>query len=1203
MWLTGSAAAQAQTTVLTEDFSGATNIFGVTKTELAVGSACIYDSGLAGFGKVLSVCNTTAEGTISGADGKAIDFSEGVVIAEWDAFHGYLSNGGNTTVSLLNSDGQELANYVYNANSCNLTSVTIGGKSVAGFTPFNLQSANGWGGNGKPFTATGNPHISIKMTARGSVTIEFAKGTSIAGTALGSLGTLKKDVAKMKIVSEVNNSDRSGGIDNIKISTDVLELEDPDYIEGIASVVIAGADRMTFGPSPDEAYSNPYTVAITGVDGTTITEETISSKVTDFQVVWNVEGFKTANDTEGQYCDSYGAFSVNHTGKVATTFDLRNVPMNFFGRLTATITYNGTTQTVGKYVVAQGDLSKPAAQVLPLAGYPVSLGDYPDALVGYKITGETYGAGNDLMLGGWCVAGSDSHSGTLAKDADGAKYVRLAASTAKKSHVLTQSIDSPTGQIIFSNKLRFNNAGGVVTFTGGYPFWSSNRYTCPVSLNFDGSKIILNGTTLTKDGAAAQFTTGTWYQVVLSADKSSERCYALVYGADGTLLGESGVLPWAETSTPTYFSVGMSNDNTGSVDMASYKAFLPTADAATYTLIADKTTLSIPQGESAQLTASIADENGYAITGQATWTVLEEDMQQSVVVTPDATNSHKATVTLSPTAEAGTATIQVSINGATKTVQLSLTSSDESIKFTQSTTSITIPMDADETATATFAAIVIDGEGHDVGNTVTLAAYDKDGVNPYTNTESIQFDSATGVLTVTASAMPTMLTIRATGSNTKEEMLSKSVRVNIHGMKFDFGTADDDAVAEGFTAVSASTAYSATNGYGIKSGTPVAGGTPSATDATADYLEGAFEFDFKVQKGDFYTVEITYQGVLTTGYVNSDLAGYTLGTHETMRTETYTIPATLDIVDLHIANVDATRVARIAQVTVTKQAKREKRGKRVVHHIGDSTSANNGSWAYRLAGSADSTYPELAALCTFQNNGAGGRNLCTYYTEGKLANVLRDIYPGDIVMFGNNGTNGMGNSFETDVNYYLDAAETLGAQIIINSYTPHGAVAGYASGYNASTATFDSYRRDSYETVVRRVAEQRAQNDDNYLGFVEIGKNADAIFNAYAADYAANGYANANAAAQAIIACFSDHNHYSNNTLACDLMLNGYETTAAKGIVAQLVDILSDATTGVAPLPAPATDSDAIYTLSGQRVTSITSPGIYVKGGRKIVIR
>ena len=1207
--LVGLQSAAAQQTVLTEDFSGSTNIFGVSATQLSVGSSAVYDTGLSGFGPVLAVCKSSAEGIVSGADGQPVSVGDGTVTVEFDAFHGYFGNARQSTVSLLNSDGQVLASYTYSCQNCQVTAATIGGQPVAGFESFALQSsngssgANGFGGNGKPYAATGNPHVAITLTARGGVTMTFSKNGAEVKKLLGATGQLKKDVAKILVESTVDNTDRCYALDNIKVSTAELTV-DPDYVEPIASVTIVGDGRMTFGPNPDTPFENAYSLTIAGADGTLITEDNLSAKVTDFSVVWDVEGFRTVNDTEGQYCDSYGSFSVNGQGRVATTFDLRDVPMNFYGKLTATVTYNGTTTTAHKYVVALGDPAVTTAQVLPLGGYPADFSVYPDALLGYQVIGETYGAADDLILGGWCVAGSDGgKSAVLSADADGRKFVRFTASASGKSHVMTQTIDSPTGQLIFRSRLRFNSAGAVVTLTGGYPFWSSSRYTCPVTLNFTGTNITLNGTALTAAEQPATFTTGTWYDVVLSADKSSERCYAQVFDAEGHLLAESGVLPWAETSSPTYLSVGMGNSSTGSVDMAVCDAFLPMADANTYTLTADKTTLSIPQGEFARLTASVSDANGYPITQLATWGILEDDMQSSIMVTPDDADSHKATVSLLSTAEAGTATVQVSIGGMAKTLALSLTSSAESIKFTQSTTSITIPMDASEVVTATFAAQLIHPDGNPTGSAVTLAAFDKDGMQPYTFPSGITFDAATGLLSVTSVATPAQFIIRATGRNSAGEELSKSVRVNVHGMKFDFGATDDAALAEGFTAVGPATAYSAVSGYGLVSGTPVVGGTPSANNATSDYLEGAMEFDVKVQKGCFYTVEITYQGVLTTGYVNTDLAGYELGSSDVMTTQTYTLPATLDVLDLRIAANDATSVARIAQVTITKQAKRQKRGKRVVHHVGDSTSANNGSWAYRLKNIIGSEYPELAALCDFHNDGAGGRNLSTYYTQGKLASVLRDIYPGDVLMFGNNGTNGMGSSFEADVNYYLDAAETLGAQIIINSYTPHGAVSNYAGGYNSSTHTFDSYRRDSYETVVRRVASERENTDDNYLGFVEIGKNADAIFNAYVADYAANGYASADAAAQAIISCFTDHNHYSNGTLACDLMLQGYSSAAA-GIVSQLTTILQNASTGIGAVSVPsAASSSAIYTLSGQRVEHPRPGALYIVNGKKQVFR
>ena len=96
----------------------------------------------------------------------------------------------------------------------------------------------------------------------------------------------------------------------------------------------------------------------------------------------------------------------------------------------------------------------------------------------------------------------------------------------------------------------------------------------------------------------------------------------------------------------------MGNNSTGSIDMAACEAHTPTA--TDFTLTADKLTLSIPQKEEARVTAAIVDEHGMPLTGQAFWTVEESDMQGSVIITPDDGDSHKATVTLTDAATAGT---------------------------------------------------------------------------------------------------------------------------------------------------------------------------------------------------------------------------------------------------------------------------------------------------------------------------------------------------------------------------------------------------------------------------------------------------------------------------------------------------------------------------------------------------------------------
>ena len=388
-------------------------------------------------------------------------------------------------------------------------------------------------------------------------------------------------------------------------------------------------------------------------------------------------------------------------------------------------------------------------------------------------------------------------------------------------------MDAITSQVIYVSTLRFPTSGATMTLTQGYPMWQSKNFYNPVTVNYNGTNITINNVKLEKDGTAVTFAKNTWYNVVMSADKTTEKCYCLVYDTDGTLLGSAPVTAWTDSSNPTFFSIGMQNSvATGSVDIASVEAYVPAIDADSYSLTADKTTLSIPNGETAQLSASVSDTRGYEITQKATWSVVEQDMLSAVTITPSATDSHVATITPTADAGAGTATILVNIGGVTKTVELTLTSSAESIKFTESSASITIPFDASETVARKYEAIVLDGNGADLGRNVTLAAYEKDGTTPLQNT-SITFDAQSGTLTVTGAAQPTQVVITASGTNSDNEPIAKSLTVNIHGLAFDFGYTTDEGIAEGFTAVGASTTYNETDGYGITSGTPTARGAAS----------------------------------------------------------------------------------------------------------------------------------------------------------------------------------------------------------------------------------------------------------------------------------------------------------------------------------------------------------------------------------------
>ena len=667
----------------------------------------------------------------------------------------------------------------------------------------------------------------------------------------------------------------------------------------IAKIQIEGNQKLSFGPTTDIPFSNTFNLTVLDADGKPVSESDLKAGAGGFVVEWDIAGFQTENDLPGQYCDSYGAFTVNGKPSLATSFELRNVPMNFYGSLRAVLKADGKEFRAEKRVVALGNERMPITQVLPEGGYPKAFSGFPDQLLGEQVLTERYGQAQDVVFGRWIAAGSDdSRRAELRKDPDGTKYIQFSADGAGESHMFAKSFTPPVSVMVFTAKVRFHGPGAVVTLTSRFPYPFNNRlYTNPVTLLYDGQTITLNDSPLALRGRSARFRTDRWYTVSLEVDKKGETCQASVADAKGRIIGKSERVKWKETSNPDFFGIGFTDAASGVIDIAACEAVAPNADAE--------------------------------------------------------------------------------------------------------------------------------------------------------------------------------------------------------------------------------------------------------------------RFEAQVEKGNFYRVVVTYQGVLSSGYVNSDLAGYILGRHDTMSTDTLVVACPRDVFDLRIG-ANAGGDAKIEDVQLFKLPKPARRAKPKVHHIGDSTSASNGSWAWMLERILSTAFPALAELCDFGNQGAGGRNLGTYYQQGKLAEVLLDIRPGDIVMLGNNGTNGLNSTFEDDVNHYLDAAEAMGASVILNSYTPHGAVSNHTKGYDPQTHTFDSYRRDTYDVIVRKVAAQRPQRDPSYLGFVEIGQNADAIFNAYVTDYAANGYDSAEAAAQAIISCFRDHNHYDKDELACQLMLKGYPGCPAPGIVEQLISLLDD---------------------------------------------
>lgn len=991
------------------------------------------------------------------------------------------------------------------------------------------------------------------------------------------------------------NDDTENLIDDLKeykITADTkftaIYEKDTEYIEPIISAEIKGNQIMTFGDSPDIAAENKYTLTLTGQNGTIITADTIDSRIDDFNIEWDIDGFKTVNDTD-KYCDSYGEFAEHTNTATEVLFMLRQCDFNFYGKLNATVTYNGETIEASMYVAATGDKSMADNQILPEAGYPSDFDEYPDSLVGYTTLKDTYG-GNDIMVGGWGMSGSDSGDAVIMKEENN-KFLRINCPTSSKSHMFTNSIDTPQKQIIFEQNIRFNG-NGCITLTSKQPYWTDKEgYTTPVTLEFDGTTIKLNGIAIKNNDIDVTVNKGKWYKIVLSADKTTESCFVKVYDLNGQFVGETDSIAWTENSEPTYYSIGFANKQTGTVDFDAYRAYYPAADISTYTLNISQETLSIPNKDTATLSASVKSKEGYNITGAAEWSILEDDMQD-IIITPDVVDSHKATITLGEGASAGEATVQVNIGGYTKTIKLNITDSAESIKFTSSQGSLAIPLDEKSVNTAKYSAAVINGDGMDLNRNVSLGIYDKNNVNKYNLPDGISFDASAGTISVTSAAVPCVFTVRATGESSDGKILSRSIKVTVHGLSFDFGSGADESVTEGYTDINPLTTYTVSRGYGIE-GSVKAEGTPSIDNAESDYLSGDFTFKAKVTKGKHYRVKIAFSGDLVSEYVSEALSGHertlaaegTTHTGYTVKTEeiteqVYDIPVVDDVMDLKFSG------ARVAYISIEKVEKTAAE-KPNIWSVGDSTIGNSGSYAYNLARD-QANYPELTALADYHNNGKGSRNLKTYYTQGWLDNILINIRPGDIVTIGNMGTNpgGMsGTQFKAPLDYYVDACLAMGAKVILTSYTPHGCVEGYEYVYDKTTHTFHGCREDAYDSLGIRVIYEERKDDPDILGFIDIGLNADNAFNEYVADYAKNGYENEDAAAKAIMDCFGDHNHYGNggrSQLAGDLMLNGYGT--APGIVSELVRVLTESTNK------PCVKIEAEYDDNGTLVNLTTTP-------------
>ena len=155
-----------------------------------------------------------------------------------NAFHSWINNSKEATVSIKNSAGVELASYKYNPNPGGtnvgkIMDVKIGGTSVTSFGAFDFRSmntnaagANGLASSSKPYVATAanHPVISISIKGDGNVKLKFTR--TLAGAVVNQefSGTLGGDVAKnmasIVVADGINNADRAYAIQKLTITSE-----------------------------------------------------------------------------------------------------------------------------------------------------------------------------------------------------------------------------------------------------------------------------------------------------------------------------------------------------------------------------------------------------------------------------------------------------------------------------------------------------------------------------------------------------------------------------------------------------------------------------------------------------------------------------------------------------------------------------------------------------------------------------------------------------------------------------------------------------------------------------------------------------------------------------------------------------------------------------------------------------------------------
>ena len=162
------------------------------------------------------------------------------VTVSFTAYHGWV-NPGKSTVQLLNSDGVVLVAYTFNLNSSLVEDVTLGDATASGFEEFNGRSAtktstrdaNGYNSNSYQFISDDgyNPIVTMTVSKNGYVSFKMeCNAHSISKEFSATLDAIKMDLATIKVIDTSTNADRSIGLKNLSITSEVVAKAQVDFV-------------------------------------------------------------------------------------------------------------------------------------------------------------------------------------------------------------------------------------------------------------------------------------------------------------------------------------------------------------------------------------------------------------------------------------------------------------------------------------------------------------------------------------------------------------------------------------------------------------------------------------------------------------------------------------------------------------------------------------------------------------------------------------------------------------------------------------------------------------------------------------------------------------------------------------------------------------------------------------------------------------